>query len=86
VLTLPETTLADTHKRAEQIRLGVRQLHLAYKELILDTLTISLGVASYPDHGTSFEDLMRIVDLALYQAKDAGRDRVAVATRHSDAQ
>jgi EAL domain-containing protein (putative c-di-GMP-specific phosphodiesterase class I) len=36
--------------------------------------TVSIGVAIYPDHGTTFEELHRQADLAMYSAKKAGRD------------
>jgi diguanylate cyclase (GGDEF)-like protein len=45
----------------------------------LDPVTISVGVAAFPDHGQSVDDLLRIVDGALYAAKNAGRDCVRIA-------
>lgn len=43
------------------------------------TLTLSVGVSLYPDHGEDAKTLLREADLALYQAKDRGRDRLAMA-------
>jgi len=43
------------------------------------SLTISVGVAAYPDHGVLAEELITRADQALYQAKEEGRDRVRVA-------
>jgi two-component system cell cycle response regulator len=43
------------------------------------TVTISAGVAAYPDHGASRDDLIRAADSALYAAKQAGRNRACLA-------
>lgn len=37
--------------------------------------TVSMGVALYPEHGTDLTQLLRRADIALYQAKEQGRDR-----------
>ncbi|MFN2488413.1 MAG: diguanylate cyclase [Actinomycetota bacterium] len=42
-------------------------------------VTVSIGVASHPRHGTSFSKLVEAADQALYKAKQEGRDRVVVA-------
>jgi diguanylate cyclase (GGDEF)-like protein len=41
--------------------------------------TASIGLASYPDHGTTIESVMRYADNALYQAKKDGRNCVRLA-------
>jgi diguanylate cyclase (GGDEF)-like protein len=46
----------------------------------LGMITISIGVASFPQNGTSPKELMAAADAALYEAKRGGRDRVAVAS------
>jgi predicted signal transduction protein with EAL and GGDEF domain len=43
-------------------------------------LTISVGVAVFPEHGTSPKELMAAADAALYGAKHNGRDQVVVAS------
>jgi len=43
------------------------------------SLTVSIGVASYPTHGDTFRGLVDAADRALYRAKEAGRDQVIVA-------
>jgi diguanylate cyclase (GGDEF)-like protein len=47
--------------------------------LSLGKITASLGVASYPEHGQSVEEVIRAADAALYRAKEAGRNRVELA-------
>jgi diguanylate cyclase (GGDEF)-like protein len=44
------------------------------------TVTISAGIASFPDHGTTRDELIRAADTGLYAAKQAGRNRVCQAS------
>lgn len=44
------------------------------------TVTLSAGVAAFPDHGTTRDDLIRAADAGLYAAKQAGRNRICLAT------
>ena len=52
---------------------------------MLKSTTISLGVAIFPDHGFTAEEVIAAADAALYRAKQAGRDRVEIATSNSPA-
>ncbi len=79
MLLLPEASLEATHQRAEQVRLGVKQLKLEFRRQPLGPVNLSLGVACLPQHGTTAEDLIRAADTALYQAKGKGRDQVVIA-------
>jgi len=45
-------------------------------------ITVSAGVSVYPDHGLDAESLMKNADLALYEAKGAGRNAYRVAGRN----
>ena len=58
---------------------GVHELTLKYDGHNLGAITISLGVAAFPEHGTTPDALIRAADQALYDAKSRGRDRVASA-------
>jgi diguanylate cyclase (GGDEF)-like protein len=42
-------------------------------------VTLSIGVAAYPQHGSTAEEIIRVADTALYRAKREGRNRVIVA-------
>jgi diguanylate cyclase (GGDEF)-like protein len=42
-------------------------------------VTASIGVAIFPPHGASLDDVVRAADLAMYRAKAQGRDRVVAA-------
>jgi diguanylate cyclase (GGDEF)-like protein len=76
VIILPETTLENARQRAEQLRAGVKHLSVQFREHKLDMVTLSLGVAVYPNHGLTAETVLRTADAALYRAKAEGRDRV----------
>jgi diguanylate cyclase (GGDEF)-like protein len=78
-LILPEASLETTYERAEEVRRLVHGLNLEHHGQSLGGITISLGVAVYPQHGDNPEALLRAADKALYQAKHAGRDRVVAA-------
>lgn len=80
IVILPEASLEDTLKRAEQLREGVKQLQVRYHDQALGAVTVSLGVAVFPEHGSTAEATLQVADAALYRAKREGRDRVAVGT------
>ncbi|MFW6357890.1 MAG: diguanylate cyclase [Chroococcales cyanobacterium] len=73
---LPNTSLEHTTAQAELLRQKVKQLKVQHQDDYLDTITVSVGVAAFPEHGTHWEGLLQIADGALYLAKAQGRDRV----------
>ncbi len=79
VLVLPETSRVATRKRAEQLREAIRQLEQDYDGEELGPITITLGVANYPTHGSTGEELLKSADKALYRAKSEGGNQVNVA-------
>lgn len=76
---LPESTAKDAEDRANKLRLDAMKLQLKHQGRTLDPVSISVGVASFPEHGSTAEVLLRVADQCLYQAKADGRDRVTVA-------
>ena len=79
VIVMPDTNLKASQQRAQEWCAGYRELHVWYEEKLLHT-TLSLGVAAFPEHGTTPDDLIHSADLAMYAAKQAGRDCVRVAS------
>lgn len=65
--------------RAEAIRVATSELVVHYRGGTLARATVSIGVASFPEHGSAPEVLLRMADQALYRAKQLGRNRVASA-------
>jgi diguanylate cyclase (GGDEF)-like protein len=79
-LLLPEGPLQIATQRAEDIRKAVNELTLKHEEQDLGAVTVSLGVATFPDHGTTADALIRAADKVLYDAKHKGRNRVVSAS------
>lgn len=73
---LPECSLNDAMRLAEQIRLRIRSHHFGLYPA--HVVTLSIGVAQY-DNMESADDLFRRLDKALYAAKSQGRNRVEKA-------
>ncbi len=80
LLIFPETNLETARIRAEQLRAGIKQVVPMLDGRKLDPVSLSLGVAAFPEHGNETAALLAAADRALYQAKAAGRDRVVVAS------
>jgi len=78
-LILPEMPLESICQRIETTRRGVRDLNVRHRGQSLERITVSAGIAVFPEHGGTGETLLRAADGALYQAKAEGRDRT-VAT------
>jgi diguanylate cyclase (GGDEF)-like protein/PAS domain S-box-containing protein len=80
VIILPMADLHASHARAERIRSKIRDLSAMHQGQTMGILTLSIGVAELPDHGTTPKELLAAADAALYRAKREGRDRVVVAS------
>ena len=75
VVVLPETTVEGAAQLADRICQAVRREPFRVEgEEPLD-ITVSVGGAAFPEHGSSPATLMRAADRALYVAKGAGRDQ-----------
>jgi diguanylate cyclase (GGDEF)-like protein/PAS domain S-box-containing protein len=85
VIILPDCSTADARRRADDLRRRVAALRVPYQRVELSGPTISCGVASFPDHGSTSDELIRLADAALYRAKRHGRDQVVIAPLRPDA-
>jgi len=75
-----ESSLDNTVRRAEQLRSEVSHLSVQHDGQKIGDISISIGIASYPIHGSILTDLIAAADSALYQAKAAGRNCVVTTT------
>ena len=80
LLVLPNRTLGEASRLAEMLRQEIEGYQFPYGEWQpLGRLTVSGGVAAYPDNAQNAADLLRTADAALYDAKKAGRNQVREA-------
>lgn len=79
VIILPLADIQTTQARAERIRSKLRELTILHQGKAVGLVTVSVGVAELPRHGTAPKTLLEAADAALYVAKREGRDRVVVA-------
>ncbi|TMK17477.1 MAG: GGDEF domain-containing protein, partial [Actinobacteria bacterium] len=76
VLVLPETPLAGGLVVAEKVRDRIASVPFGAPGEEPITVTVSIGVACFPQHGTKPQTLIRAADQAMYEAKGRGRNRV----------
>src|SRR6266511_696391 len=76
LVLLPECPFDAALRKAEQLREEAAKLKLEHNDRALGSVTVSIGVAAFPDHAQEAKALLRCADEALYDAKAAGRDRV----------
>jgi diguanylate cyclase (GGDEF)-like protein len=78
-LVLPGATMIEARRRAEGICEAAKSLHVSHRGRTLGPVTLSIGVATFPEHGRTGDEIIAAADGALYAAKRAGRDRVVTA-------
>lgn len=87
VVILPDTGAKACQVVAERIRNAVAHMNMPQvNEKPLPNITVSLGIAVYPEHGATLEEMLQASDRALYESKRTGRNRatlyVAEIERH----
>jgi diguanylate cyclase (GGDEF)-like protein/PAS domain S-box-containing protein len=79
VIILPDASREVTRERAEMICEYAKQFHLQLEGQTLEAVTLSLGVAVFPEDGSTSAAVLKAADDALYNAKREGRGRVNMA-------
>ena len=77
-ILLPNSDMAEAQAFAEHLRKSVEGQVVRYSGADLPKVTVSIGVAEYPAHGTEPQELLKAADVALYDAKSKGRNQTRV--------
>lgn len=76
IILLPDTGASACQVVAERIRNAVGRMTMPQvKDSHIPPVTVSLGIAVYPEHGATLEEMLAASDRALYESKRAGRNR-----------
>jgi diguanylate cyclase (GGDEF)-like protein/PAS domain S-box-containing protein len=79
IIVLPDASREVTRERAELLRQNAHHFNIQFEGQTLEPVTLSLGVAVFPEDGSTRAAVLKAVDDALYRAKREGRDRVVLA-------
>jgi diguanylate cyclase (GGDEF)-like protein len=83
VVVLGNVTEDIAFARAEKLRKSVAKHQILHKKDKVSN-SVSIGIAMFPDHGSSGETVLQKADQALYQAKQMGKNRVVVYKREGE--
>jgi diguanylate cyclase (GGDEF)-like protein len=75
LLVMPCATFDGIPSRIEKIREQITHVTIEHLHHPLIPVTLSIGVAIFPDHGDTADEVIRCADTALYLAKEGGRNR-----------
>jgi diguanylate cyclase (GGDEF)-like protein len=78
IIVLHAADTSEAAGRAEIIRRAIESMEVTFRGQALGSVTISLGVATFPGHADDGAALISTADAAMYAAKRSGRNRVAV--------
>lgn len=77
VVLLPRADISEARRVAERLRHRIGRMAIPADDAMI-TITISAGVAIMSIHGDDLIELLAAADLALYRAKELGRDRICI--------
>ncbi len=81
VIVLPDTSAELASRRADELRSALAEMGAHYQGKS-GLLTVSIGIAAFPEDGATLKELLRASDIALFHAKGEGRDRVRLHSKN----
>lgn len=81
VVVMPRVRSEDCLRKAEQLRAAVEKTQIEYEGNLLENITISIGISSWPEQTTDPRQLFQQTDSALYQAKESGRNCIRITEK-----
>jgi diguanylate cyclase (GGDEF)-like protein len=88
VVLLPGVSTVEATRIADRVRLSISALAVELpvrdgdiQPDVLRGLAASVGIATYPEHARELGDLLQAADVALYEAKETGRNKVVLSSR-----
>ena len=79
LIIMPETNQEGANQCAVRLLEGTKALKINNKGIIMEGITISLGVAAYPNNGETVDRIIKAADTAMLDAKKAGRNRIILS-------
>lgn len=83
VIVLPDVSKIVTQARAERLCEYTRHVNVQFEGHIIVPVALSVGIATFPENGSTSAEILKAADVALYRAKQAGRGRVVLAENWS---
>jgi len=81
VVVMPRVKREDCLRKAEELRAAVEKTQIEYEGHLLENITISIGISSWPELISDPRQLFQQTDSALYQAKESGRNCIRVTEK-----
>ncbi|MGJ8662582.1 MAG: GGDEF domain-containing protein, partial [Marinicella sp.] len=81
MLLFPNTNPEEAKQHAEKIRIAINKTNTFYHGSVVK-FTVSIGVFGTPDKNQTLEQMVKQADLALYSAKNSGKNQVTLQAVH----
>jgi len=78
VILLPDTDTEGARQVGEKLRRTLSEIKIRGDRGIQLSITVSIGIATFPDHGSSPSEVIKAADIALYNSKSKGRNCVSI--------